>query len=81
MIESRERECCEGDYVQTRCVNASCVWHVSGKEIMICGQRPAGFMCVQVRMNNQQTTGRALGKGSVSLPQSSTFVNSRDVTA
>ena len=31
---------------------------------MICGQQSAGFVCVEVRMNNQQTTGRALGKGS-----------------
>ena len=40
-------------------------------------------MYTQVHKNNQQTTGRALGKGSGSLPQSSTLklVNwSRDVT-
>ena len=43
--ESRERECCRCDYVQTRRVNESCVWHVDGKEIMICGQRPAGLIC------------------------------------
>ena len=49
---------------------------VDGKEIMICGQRPAGFVYAQVHKNNQQTTGRALGKGSGSLPQSSTLVTS-----
>ena len=56
------------------CVNESCVWDVNGKEVMICGQRPAGFVCVQVHMNNEQTTGRMLGKGSGPLPQSSTLV-------
>ena len=61
---SRERECCRCDYVQTRRVNESCVWHVDGKEIMICGQRPAGFVYAQAHKSNQQTTGRALGKGS-----------------
>ena len=65
------------DYVQTRRVNESCVWHVDGKEIMICGQRPAGFVYAQVHKNTQQTTGRALGKGSGSLPQSSTLVRPR----
>jgi hypothetical protein len=62
-------------------VNESCVSHVNGKEIMICGQRPAGFVYAQVHKNNQQTTGRALGKGSGPLPQSSTVTSSRDVTA
>ena len=38
--------------------------HVNGKEIMICGQRPASFVYAQVHKNIQQTTGRALGKGS-----------------
>ena len=75
MNESRERECCRCDYVQTRCVNESCVWHVNGTEITICGQWPAGFVYAQVHKNNQQTIGRALGKGSGSLPQSSTLVN------
>ena len=80
--ESRERECCRCDYVQTRRVNESCVRHVDGKEIMICGQRPAGFVYAQVHKNIQQTIGRALGKGSGSLPQSSTLVTSSyDVTA
>jgi hypothetical protein len=76
--ESRERECCRCDCVQMRRVNGhgSCVWHVNRKEIMICGQRPAGVVCAQVHKNNQQTTGRALGKGSGSLPQSSTLVTS-----
>ena len=60
--------------MQTRCVDESCVWDVNDKEVMICGQRPAGFVCVQVHMNNQQTTGRMLGKGSGPLPQSSTLV-------
>ena len=73
--ESRERECCRCDYVQTRRVNESCVWHVDGKEIMICGRWPAGFAYAQVHKGNQQTTGRALGKGSGSLPYSSTLVN------
>ena len=50
------------------------MWDVNGKEVMIYGQRPAGFVCVQVHMNNQQTTGRMLGKGSGPLPQSSTLV-------
>ena len=65
-------------------VNESCVSHVNGKEIMICGQRPAGFVYAQVHncKNNQQTTGRAFGKGSGPLPQSSTLVTSSfDVTA
>ena len=35
--ESRGRECCRCDYVQTRRVDESCVRHVDGKEIMICG--------------------------------------------
>ena len=36
----------------------------------------------EVHKNNQQATGRALGKGSGSLPQSSTLVtSSHDVTA
>ena len=78
--ESKERECCRCDCVQTRRVNESGVWHVNRKEIMICGQRPAGVVCAQVHKNkhknNQQTTGRALGKGSGSLPQSSTLVTS-----
>ena len=51
-----------------------CVWDVNGKEVMIYGQRPAGFVCVQVHMDNQQTTGKMLGKGSCPLPQSSTLV-------
>ena len=50
------------------------MWDVIGKEVMICVQRPAGVVCVQVHMNNQQTTGRMLGKGSGPLPQSSTLV-------
>ena len=50
------------------------MWDVNGKEVMIYGQRPAGFVCVQVHMNNEQTTGRMLGKGSGPLPQSSTLV-------
>ena len=29
---------------------------------------PMGFVCVQVRMNNQQTTARALGKGPGHYP-------------
>ena len=52
--------------------------HVNGKEIMICGQRPAGFVYAQVHKNNQQTTGRALGKGSGPLPQSSTVTSKLD---
>ena len=50
---------------------------MDGKEIMICGQRTADFVYAQVHKNNQQTTGRALGKGSGSLPQSSTLVRPR----
>ena len=60
--ESRERECCRCDYVQTRRVDESCVRHVDGKEIMICGQRPAGFVYAQVHKNNQQTTGKSVGQ-------------------
>ena len=70
--ESREWECCECDYVQTRCVGRvglSCGWQEAG--FVASGWLwPAGFVCVQVRMNNQQTTGRALGKWPGSLPQS-----------
>ena len=77
MNKSREWECCECDYVQTRCVNESCVWDVNGKEVMICGQRPAGFVCAcagahEQPANNWQS--RVLGGGSGSLPQSSTLV-------
>ena len=49
-----------------------CVGTVAWQGDMISGQR---VVCVQVRMDNQQTTGRALGKGWGSLPQSSTLVN------
>ena len=58
-------------------MNESCVWDVNGKEVMICGQRPAGFVCAcagahEQPANNWQS--RVLGGGSGSLPQSSTLV-------
>ena len=77
MDESRERECCSCDYVQTRCVDESGVWYVNRKEIDHDMWPAAGGFCVcaGLRKNNQQTTGRSLGKGSGSLTESSTLVN------
>ena len=65
MNESRERACCECDYAQTRCVNESCVWHVNRKEIMICGQRPAGLCMRRCTRTTSKQLAERWAKGRV----------------